>query len=368
VNVRRARPLPEPLERAAWLLRRSEAEVALLDRVRPLNWSAELARLLAAARAGRATKPAFEYAPRPELRELRQRLSALGSRLDAGDAEQRLLGERARELELEAALCEHVADAEFKRLAAERFPLPAEPGHVQDSARALLSERASTPELAGELLHISDDARDPSSLWSQVRRQLGQELGEVRVLAVAGLVSLAAVAEGVVRIRAGQPLSASTARRIALHEVEGHVRPRARGQRLGGVFMAGAASASEDEEGRAILLEQRAGFLVSSRRRELARRYLAAESVRQGADFWETLGLLDELGGELPASVELASRVHRGGGLGRELVYLTGYLRVKAAFEADPERERVMKCGRLSLSAAAELAGSLELDDDGNVI
>ena len=177
------------------------------------------------------------------------------------------------------------------------------------------------------------------------------------------------MADGVVRVRAGARLSASTARRIALHEVEGHVRPRVNGQLLGGVFVAGSARASEDEEGRAILLEERAGLLDAERRRELARRFLAAESLRGGAEFWDTVALLGQRGATLGSAIELTSRVHRGGGLGRELIYLVGYQRVAMALARRPDLERVLISGRVALGAAeALLEGSIDLDDDRNVV
>jgi hypothetical protein len=172
----------------------------------------------------------------------------------------------------------------------------------------------------------------------------------------------------VVRVRAGVRLSASVGRRIALHEVEGHLLPRVSGGELGGVFLAGSARASEDEEGRAILLEERAGLFDGVRRAELGRRYLAATSVREGAEFSETVDLLLETGAELTAAVELGCRVHRGGGLGRELVYLAGYQRVAAALAERPELELWQRRGRVSLAAAALLAASIQLHDDRNVI
>lgn len=369
MSVRRTRPLAPPAETAAFFLKRSESEIALLDRVRPLNWSAEQARLTRAFEQGDTPPPAFEHAPRAALGGLRRKLTSLAATLEAGAVEEQLLAGRARELELEAALVEHVAEPDFARLAAQRFPSPDAPAAVEQSARELL---ATSPEAAppdAEALHVTDDLEDPLSLASQVAARLRRGLGEVRVLPVAGLVSLAAVADGVVRVRAGAKLSANVGRRIALHEVEGHVRPRVRGQELGGVFVAGAERGSEDEEGRAIWLEERAGLLGPARRRELGRRYLAAESVRQGAAFWETVRLVEELGATPAEAVELASRVHRGGGLGRESIYLTGFRRVNAAFQATPELERVMQGGRVALEAAsALLAGGIELDDDGDVI
>jgi hypothetical protein len=169
------------------------------------------------------------------------------------------------------------------------------------------------------------------------------------------LVALAAVAEGVVRVRGGARLSAAVSRRIALHEVEGHLLPRLHGQALGGVFSAGSAGATEDEEGRALLLEERAGLLDSARRRELAQRYLAAVSVRQGGAPWDTIELLLEYGSSDERAIELACRVERGGGLGRELVYLVGYARVRAALAAEPQLEALQGAGRVSLLAARRL-------------
>jgi hypothetical protein len=340
----------------------------LLDRVRPLNLQAEHARLTRAGETGRRSPPAFEYAPPPPLFEVRRRLTELARTLESGEPELRLLAERALELEREAALAEHVGEAGFAELATQRFPLPADASHVRDMAQQFLS---GPPRHVSDdaSLHLSDDRRDPSSLWSHVSRLLSRDDGDVRIEPVIGLVSLAAVGQGVVRIRAGARLTAADARRTALHEVEGHLRPRAAGQRLGGVFSAGTAGASEDEEGRAVLLEERAGLLDVERRRELARRYLAAEGVRQGADFWQTVTLLGRAGATLRGAVELACRVHRGGGLARELVYLSGYLRVASGLAARPALERVVEQGRVSLSAAATLlVSSVELDEHGNVI
>jgi hypothetical protein len=96
---------------------------------------------------------------------------------------------------------------------------------------------------------------------------------------------------------------------------------------------------------------------------------LAAESVRSGADFWETVRLLGELGATTTQAVELSCRVHRGGGLGRELMYLVGYRRVAARLAKEPELTQVLQHGRVSLDAArALLTDSFELDDDGDVI
>lgn len=340
--------------------------MALLDRVRPRELAGELARLGAAFASGARPKPSFGYGPVVELTELRRGLAEAARELESGDVEERLLGERALELELEAQLAEQVGSPDFAVLAARRFPIPAESPSLLQLAEGFLT--APAPLESPGTLHLSDDPQDPESLWSKVSRRVARERWPVRVEVVPGLVSLAAVADGVVRVRPGARLSARVAERIALHEVEGHVRPRLNGASLGGAFLAGSARGSEDEEGRAIWLEERAGLLGAERRHELARRYLAVLSLRQGAGLWDTVDVLGRTGARASAAIELACRVHRGGGLGRELVYLSGYARVAQRFAAEPALEPLMRSGRLSLAAAAELASSLELDDDGDMI
>jgi hypothetical protein len=370
VTVRRCQPLADGVAAVARRLEHLETQVALLDRVRPLNLTSELVRLTRAFEAGQKPAPAFGYAPRPALGAVRSELQSLAAALDGADPEQRLLAERAQELELEADLGEHVGEPEFDALARQRFPLPKDPTATHKLAEVFLSAPGGPNDVENAgILHDSSDPRDPHSLWSQLSRLLEAEGFAVRLEIVVGLVSLAAVANGVVRVRAGARLSEKAARRIALHEVEGHVRPRVNAQLLGGVFSAGSARASQDEEGRAILLEERAGLLDAERRRELARRYLAVESLRDGAEFWDTVTLLGQRGAALAAAVELASRVHRGGGLGRESIYLVGYQRVAAALGQRPQLEQVLRSGRVTLDAAeALLNGSIELDHDRNVI
>jgi hypothetical protein len=366
VSVRRRRPLPEPVARAARRLQQAEATVALLDRARPLNLTSERQRLAAAYAAGQKPRPAFTYAPRARLGDLRRELAELEPELRAGDVEAQLLSERAAELELEASLAEAVGTPGFAALAGRRFPLPEQPPQLAELAGIFSPVPAAAPPAR---LHRSDDAADPESLLSLLSRRIFAERLPIRVELSPGLATLAAVADGVVRVRANAQLSAAVSRRIALHEIEGHLLPRLAGQKLGGVFSAATCRASEDEEGRALLLEERAGFLDAARRSEIGRRYLAAASVRGGADLWETVELLSARGAEPDAALELACRAHRGGGLGRELVYWVGYTRVTRAFAAEPELEQLLRHGRVSIAAArALLADSIELDDDRDVI
>jgi hypothetical protein len=296
------------------------------------------------------------------LSDVRDALRGLQAQLHPGDTESRLLRERAEELALEAELAEQVGQPRFRELAAERYPIPPEHAELRRAALELLASPLSDP--LPERLHATDDERDADSLFCLISQIISAERLPVRVELDAGLVALAAVAEGVVRVRAGAKLTRSVGRRIALHEVGGHLAPRISGAQLGGVFAAAAARASDDEEGRATLLEDRAGLLSDARLAELARRYLVATSVREGADYWQSVDVLLASGSEPAAALELACRAHRGGGLGRELVYWSGYQRVRTAYAARPELEALQRAGRISLAAAADLlSSSVELDD-----
>src|SRR6188768_1450133 len=128
VKVRRCRPLADDVAEVARRLKRIETSVALLDRVRPLNLTREQERLQRAFEQGERPAPAFEYAPRAVLGDVRRELSALAAGLDARDTEQALLARRAQELDLEASLAEQVGEPGFAQLARQRFPLPDDAG------------------------------------------------------------------------------------------------------------------------------------------------------------------------------------------------------------------------------------------------
>jgi hypothetical protein len=54
-------------------------------------------------------------------------------------------------------------------------------------------------------------------------------------------------------------------------------------------------------------------------------------------------------------ALRIGARTHRGGGLGREAVYLPALLRVTAALEADGGLDRVLSAGRVAVDAAPAL-------------
>lgn len=333
------------------LLLSAEQQIRLIDRVAPRNLAAERARLLARLTRGERVEPELQYEPPPDLRAVRTVLVELARALESEGEIAGLYAARALELDREASLVEAVGTPAFRTLSAARFP------EVPDTAPALdalvRSFLDAPPSVAPAELIRSDDEGHPHSLLSILRARIGAARQPVRVELRPSLATIAAAGQDVVLIRPGVLLSRRRAERIAVHELEAHVYPRlaARRQSLG-LFRTGSSGSAEHEEGRALLIEERAGFLDGTRQRELALRHLAAAAVRDGASLSDTIALLASHGATPESGLDMALRSLRGGGLARELVYLPAYLQIKAAFTAEPETERWFENGRVSLRAA----------------
>ena len=336
------------------LFARAERATALLDRCRPIGGASESRALVADWREGRPRGPRWTYRELPRLGDLRAALDVVSERLDRAGPWGVLYAERARELSTEAALAESVGGAGFRAHAASRYAEGSGPGAEEALAQARAWATAC-PE-RDEPRYLSDDPAEPRSLMAMMRRLVGQHRLPIRVVASAELAAAAATGEGVVYVRSGLLHRERDAWRIALHEIYGHALPRYRAAREAlGLYAVGSARGADDEEGRALLLEKREGLLGARRRSELGRRHLAALSVRAGATFVETVRMTLSSGAELADALSLAERVHRGGGLARELVYLPALLRVERAFDADPELEVCLERGRISVAAARVL-------------
>jgi hypothetical protein len=337
----------------------AERSTALLDRCRPANSVAETERVAALWEKGRPAVPAFRYLPLPDLAPL---LKALEAVVDLGDGEglwKALYGARALELFREASIVDALGTPAFCARAAARFPL----NHTEFGALADLHARqwvGLEPELEPEVVP-ADDSKDPRSLLALVQALVGELRLPVRVTTSPELTSAAATGDGFIVIRTGLSHTADRARRIALHEVFGHALPRVRARaEAQGLFAAGTAEGADDEEGRALLIEERHGLLDRGRRHELAARHVAASAVRGGADWVETVRTLVAAGVQPRRAVQVSARVHRGGGLAREIIYLPALYRVSAAFEAEPSLERWLERGRVSVAAARTFRSTFE--------
>jgi hypothetical protein len=207
--------------------------------------------------------------------------------------------------------------------------------------------------------HRSDDVTNPRSLVSLLRRGATEIAIPLRIEIRPRQLAVAATGEGLVAVRPFVMLSREASERVAVHELHAHALPRARASSARvGLLRAGTARSSEHEEGRALLIEERRGYFRAERLHELALRHRAALSVRDGATPEETARRLEELGAPLERALDLSLRVHRGGGLARELVYLPSYFEVKAAFAAEPALETWFERGRMSLDGARCLAAN----------
>jgi hypothetical protein len=354
--MRADRRAVHPFDSAGESLLRAEDRVALVARATPLGVHAEIHRLSALSARGARLRPEFRYAPVPDLGAIRSSLERVAREADAHGRHGRVLAQRAEELELEARLAGCIGTTIFAALAAERFRAPnaALSARVAAFVESALGETPAVP--AGRALVASDDGTSTASLRHKLTRG-ALELGlSIRVEVRAEQLATAATGYGIVAIRPGVLLDAESAARIARHELLAHALPRARSlHAVPALFRAGTAGCVEGEEGRALLVEERAGYLGTARRRELALRHVAALAVRNGADLHETARALRARGADHRAAIEIAVRVHRGGGLAREVVYLPAYHEVRAAFAVEPGLESWFERGRVGLAAAREL-------------
>jgi len=342
-----------PIER---LVVQAAREVHLLATLTPIDAHVERARLVRAVLEKRSAVPRWTYAVRTH-EDLLHALDAAARMLERG-AETPLEGlylARIRELSVEAALSAAAGTRQVGSLAQRRFaPDPRSASAASQLARAWLDEPAVPPR--GMTL-LSDDA-DARSLLSRMRAAVGDLRLPFSVVTQPALAPLAATGEKVILVASGRTVHDEDARRTVLHEIEGHAQPRARSQGSSlPLLRAGTARGVDDQEGRALLLEERAGLLGSRRKRQLAARHCAVEAMLGGASFTDVaLALMDAHRLEAPEAVVVAERVFRGSdgtypGLGRERVYLESFVLVRDHLEAHPGDEDLLASGQIAVDA-----------------
>ena len=358
--------VPADVER---LLLRASREVRPLAALTPVESLRERQRLVALVRAGERALPRWTYAPL-DHGELRRALAAAERVLErslASAIDHLVLG-RMRELSIEAALCAAAGTRQIASLAVERFA-PANTALAKTAAVLRAAWLALDPG-RDEAPSIASDDPHPKSLLSQMRAAVGRLRLPFAVIATRNLAALAATGDRAIYVAAGRPLAPEDAARTVLHEIEGHARPRARAAHAACIlFRAGTARGTDDQEGRALLLEERAGFLAGTRRRQLAARHWAVEAMLTGASFADVAqALVRDHGFDAAEAVLIAERAFRGGdgaspGLGRERVYLESLLRMRAHFAERPEDERVLACGQVAIEAVEPLRAYAPRDD-----
>jgi hypothetical protein len=347
------------------------AHFPVLAACTPSNAAREHARLCNAWLAGIEASPRWEpsVVDRLELARAQRTIEdarALAGKAVALDRWSLLYAERleetARDLEVvAAAFTEGIGKAAQRRF-----------GELDDDANRLALAWAAAerepPSVHDDRLVESGDEHDPASLVSRMRRAIHAHKLGVRVVLRDRIGALAAAGDGVVIVARGRRIPDREVARVVLHEIEGHVLPRERGRaRSPSLCTLGSAGASEDEEGRALVLEERAGALHADRRRTLAARHYAAKEVISGASFVEVVrALRRDIGLGCEDAVAIASRVMRGAhgvgrqthsGIARERVYLPAYLRVGKALVDEQTTLDELGSARLSIAARRSLAG-----------
>ena len=344
------------------LVARAAREVQVLATLTPVDAHRERARLVAAVCAGRVARPAWSYAP-VSHGALRQALDAAEAELSKGPPGGILEGlylERVRELGVEAALCEAAGTRAVGVFARRRYdPCDSE---TRCAAAELSRAWIEEPEVCPSGAPVLSDSAEPTSLLSRMRAAVGAHRLPFAVVSHPSLASLAATGDRVVLVAAGRFVHEEDAVRTVLHEIEGHALPRARATKIEvSLFQAGTAKGVDDQEGRALLLEERAGLLTSRRRRQLAARHRAVEGMLDGGSFSDVAYMLVRTHGlAADEAVVVSERAFRGGdgvsmGLGRERVYLESFVRVRDHLDRHPEDEGLLASGQIAAGAARRL-------------
>jgi hypothetical protein len=353
--------LPAWTTHADEALIRAARAVRLLAACTPTNAQSERARMTEAATRGEHVMPKWTYRETPKS-DVRARLEKLidGLATLEGDPLARIYEARAMELASEAELVEAVGSEKFGSLAMARFA--GDSRSLEKKAKEL-ARRWATEKMADDAPTLACDGDHPDSLLSLMKKEIGKRALPFRVQVHAPLSSLAATGDGIIYVTAGRPISRAAALRTVLHEVEGHALPRVAASKLElAIFRIGTARGTDDQEGLALCIEERAGFLVGERKRDLAARALAVSAMRNGADFSEIVTLLKkdhERSAE--KSVSIAERIFRGSygrtpGLGRESIYLEAFTRVKDHVAKFPDAEKILASGQVATDAVATLA------------
>ncbi len=317
----------------------------------------ERERLIQCVASGRHAKPEWQWKPVAVQRSTWSVL-ARARELAGGSEAAELYLARLDELETELLLLESLGRSKQVRpMAARLFGTGSErvfldePGTVLDAAHDILARGPVDPE-PKTIPAVAEDGIDLRGLMLDFAKHVGLHIA-VRV--DPGLIANAAVGERTVFI-ADRTFGAHEAQRLATHEVYGHLVSSFNGrtQRLG-VFAIGTAGSYGDQEGVAIYLEELAGLLGPGRQRTLAGRLLATHAMHAGVSFGDAARALVVEHDFAPAcAVTLCERAFRAGGVSRDAVYLTAWLRVRRAIERGEAHLGELQLGKVSLGALPE--------------
>ncbi len=268
----------------------------------------------------------------------------------------RLYIDRLDALELELLMIESLGDPrQIRPLASRRF------GNAQEivtgadthrslaqTAKELLSTVRGEPEI--RTVSARGSASETPSLECRMLRMASAAGLDLSIRIEPKLCARAATGDRTIFL-SGQPVGEREADRLAVHEVLGHAVAafNARVHRLA-ITTVGTSGSLRDQEGVAICLEEQAGLLDGFRVRTLAARAVAADWMHSGASFGETArALFRDHGFPADESIAIAERIYRGGGVARDVMYLSGWFRVRSALYSGQATVDELRIGRVSL-------------------
>jgi uncharacterized protein (TIGR02421 family) len=343
------------------LMHRLVERTRLLPLVTARNARAERTRLVQCLARGAPLHPRYVWAPPLTDRRLWHWLAEARTRAEDVPGATLYLG-RLDELELELEMLAVLGDTRrVPALAARRFGTGATPVVIPGGPVPL-------GRMAAALLGLVEDEREPRTVPADhpspgvpsvagVMRGVVAAAGlSARVLVEPRLAAGAAAGERTVLV-ADRCFGRRETLRLAVHEVLGHLVSAANGRAQPVRLLSlGTAGWFADQEGLAILLEERAGVLDGRRMRTLAARVVAADHMHAGMPFGETArALVDDHGFCPEDAIAITERAYRGGGVARDVGYLLGYLRVRGAVEGGEATLDELRAGRVSLRALPEI-------------
>ena len=162
------------------------------------------------------------------------------------------------------------------------------------------------------------------------------------------------VSNGRLFVGSGMRIPVRRAEALIQHEVGTHVVTYWNGAAQPLQLLAtGLAGHDELQEGLAVLAEYLVAGLTPTRLRVLAARVVAAKAVASGAQFMDTYGMLtDDYGFSQTQAFQITTRVHRGGGLVKDAVYLRGVQRV-VQYLAEGGRLDTLLVGKIAVDHVA---------------
>lgn len=343
------------------LVKRLVDRTRLLPLVTAHNAAEERLRLTRCLARGAPVKPRYAWRTPVTDGDLWRCLGEARARADdlpEGDLYHPRLDELALDLEMLAVLGD---PRRVPPLAARRFGTGATPVETPGGPVPL-------GRMAAALLRAVEDDPEPRTLPADtpmpgvpslagLMRELAAMAGlSVRVMVEPRLAAGAATGEHTVLV-ADRCFGAREASRLSVHEILGHLVSAANGRaqplRL---LSLGTADWFADQEGLAILLEERAGVLDGRRMRTLAARVVAADRMHEGTSFGDTAReLVDGYGFHPADAIAITERAYRGGGVARDVGYLLGYFRVRGAVNRGETTLDELRLGRVSLRALPRL-------------